>query len=352
MKKNEIGQLLFVGFEGQAIDATLETRLSKLKPGGIILFKRNIGSAEQCVSLCEHLHALYDPPPMIGIDQEGGRVHRLSAILPDIPDASTLGKSGNEMVVEEIGVSIGKALRGLGIDIDFAPVCDLSLPDDVNGIGDRAFSSVPETVITIGAAFLRGLLSEGVAGTLKHFPGLGASSIDSHASLPTISKRKTSLGMEDMRPFAVLSEFAPLIMVGHAYYPSLVTEKLPATLSSEIISVILRKEMEFKGVIITDDMEMGAMEMYRSGGEEAVRALLAGCDMVMYASSLERAESAYEKILLAIEDGTLREKNADASLRRIAGIRRDFVVMERAENTARLLQEVSQAIVRLSGELR
>lgn len=351
LKRDEIGQLLFIGFDGQTLDQALEARLLKLRPGGIILFRRNISSAEQCVDLCERLHNLYDPPPMIGIDQEGGKVHRLSTILPDIPDASTLGNSGNEMNVEEIAAAIGKALRALGMDIDFAPVCDLSLPGDMNGIGDRAFGNVPEIVITMGAAFLRGLLSEGVAGTLKHFPGLGASSIDSHTSLPTISKGKISLGMEDMKPFAVLSEIAPLIMVGHGYYPSLTTEKLPATLSSEIVTVILRKEMEFKGVVITDDMEMGAMSDCRSEGEEAVRALHAGCDMVMYASSLEMAENAYEKIVLAIEDERLREKEIGASLRRIAEIRGDFVVTERLKNSAMLLQEASKQIVQYSDEI-
>jgi beta-N-acetylhexosaminidase len=352
MKKEDAGQILWVGIPGNSLEEKVGSRLRKMRPGGIILFKRNISSAGQLQYFCHELHNLYDPPPLIGIDQEGGRVNRLSAFLPEIPDAWILGQHGDDMIVERLGILTGKALRMLGFDVDFAPVLDLSEPGSLNGIGDRAFSLDPEAVITMGAAFLRGLLSEGIAGTLKHFPGLGCSEIDSHDSLPTINKKKLSLSMEDIMVFTVLSEISPLIMIGHGYYPALSTGRIPATLSSEIISEILRKEIDFDGVIITDDMEMGAVKNYTAEGDEAVRALEAGCDMVMYASSMEMAEQAFEKAGVALEKGIIEKKQIAASFARIHELKENFIDREKAGDPEAKLKEISEEMRDISAKVK
>lgn len=352
MKKEDAGQILWVGIPGSSLEENVGSRLRKIRPGGIILFKRNISSAGQLQDFCHELHNLYDPPPLIGIDQEGGRVNRLSAFLPEIPDAWTLGQCGDDMITERFGMLTGQALRMLGFDVDFAPVLDISEPGSLNGIGNRAFSLDPEVVITMGAAFLRGLLSEGIAGTIKHFPGLGCSETDSHDSLPTINKKKLSLSMEDIRVFTVLSELAPLVMVGHGYYPSLSTGRFPATFSSEIVYEILRKEIGFEGVIVTDDMEMGAVKNFVADGDEAVRALEAGCDMVMYASSMEMAEQASEKAGVALDKGIIEKKQIAASLARIRELKENFIDSEKAGDPEAKLKEISEEMKDMSAKVK
>ncbi|MEW5806718.1 MAG: beta-N-acetylhexosaminidase [Acidobacteriota bacterium] len=348
IRKDNAGQFLFIGFDGKVLDDKNESFLLRIKPGGIILFKRNIESASQLIELCHRLHNLYEPPPILGIDQEGGMVNRLSFIFPDIPDAHTLARHGNDDIVESVASLMGKALKILGIDCDFAPVLDLCTPYAPNGIANRSFGTDPDTAITMGSAFLRGLLGEGVAGTLKHFPGLGSSEIDSHTSLPTVSKSKNYLLIEDIRPFDALSEITPLIMIGHGHYPSFSLERLPATLCPEIITDVLRKEIGFQGLIISDDMEMGAMQHYLSSGEEAVRAIAAGCNMVMYCSSQEMVESAHSRIVASMESGKLPANRILRSLNRIQEIRKNFVDKQKARDFEEPLRKISEQMREIS----
>lgn len=346
-----LGQLICCGFHGPTLDQETKTFFQKIKPGGVILFKRNIESLDQLSQLCFSLHNLYEPPPFIAIDQEGGIVNRLFPILPETPDAFSLGTHGNLEMVETLGTLTGQALRAIGIDVDFAPVLDMSSPDSQNGIGKRSYSVDTETVINMGGASLRGLLGEGVAGTLKHFPGLGASTIDSHDSLPTIEKNKTFLELQDMKPFEILSPITPFIMIGHGYYPYLTTERTPATLSSIIIRDILRKDLSFNGIIITDDMEMGALKTFVSSGEEAVMALEAGCDIVLYCSSMEMIKNAYENISSSLEKQILNEAEIQASLQRIFEVKRSFIVKEKSENIDAKIEEITEKMRTISDNI-
>jgi beta-N-acetylhexosaminidase len=342
LRQEHLGQLLACGFHGTTLHPDTQSFLRKIRPGGVILFKKNIESLDQLTELCFMLHNLYDPPPFIAVDQEGGPVNRLSPLLPETPNACALGQHGNPETIEDLALLTGQALRTIGIDLDFAPVLDLSAPDFPNGIGKRSFSTEPEIVIRMGGAFLRGLLGQGVAGTLKHFPGLGASTIDSHASLPTIDKKKSFLENEDMKPFEILSSMAPMVMIGHGYYTSLTIEKIPASLSSEIVRDILRKKHGFKGVIITDDMEMGALRDYLSSGEEAVRALHAGCDMVLYCSSNEMVENAVERITAAWEKRDFNESQIHNSLNRIFELKRSFLIPEKRTDAESRVKDIVQ----------
>ncbi len=348
LRKEYLGQLLACGFQGSTLDAGTKTFLQKIKPGGVILFKKNIDSLDQLTQLCFLLHNLYDPPPFIAIDQEGGPVNRLSPLLPETPDAYILGQHRNPETCEDLALLTGQALRAIGIDLNFAPVLDLSNPDSPNGIGRRSFGVEPEIAANMGGAFLRGLLGQGVAGTLKHFPGLGASSIDSHSSLPTIDKKKTFLEIEDMKPFEMLSPIAPMVMIGHGCYTSLTIERVPASLSLEIVQDILRKKFSFNGVIVTDDMEMGALKDYLSSGEEAVRALNAGCDMVLYCSSNEMVENAYTQILSNLEKQNLNEAQIENSLNRIFELKRSFVVQEKCEDVESRINDICEKMKLIS----
>ncbi len=306
---------------------------------------------DQLTELCFSIHNLYDPPPFIAIDQEGGSVNRLSSILPETPDAFTLGQHANPETVEDLALLIGQALRTIGIDIDFAPVLDLSDPESFNGIGRRSFSTEPEIAIRMGGAFLRGLLGQGVAGTLKHFPGLGASTIDCHDSLPTIDKKKSFLEIEDMKPFEILSPMTPMLMIGHGCYTSLTIERVPASLSSEIVQDILRRKYDFKGVVITDDMEMGALRDFLSSGEEAVRALHAGCDMALYCSSNDMVENALERAMAAFEKRELDESQIKNSLNRIWELKRSFVVLDKDGDAEPRIREIVEKMEKLSEKI-
>src|SRR5262245_51901453 len=183
-----LGELLFVGFEGLELDEDLRLFLVDLRPGGIILFQRNIAGEEQLVRLIEALHALYEPRPLVAVDEEGGQVSRLRSLAGTLPPAARLAALRDPTAVRGLDASLGRLLASAGFDLDFAPVADLCSPYATNGFGDRSFGTDPEVACTMAAAYLDGLADAGVLGCLKHFPGLGPTSLDSHLHLPTADK--------------------------------------------------------------------------------------------------------------------------------------------------------------------
>ena len=317
------GQFLFAGVEGTSLGPDLRRRLDAVRPGGIILFSRNIEEAAQVGAFCRELHSSLPVPPFLAIDQDGGRVSRLKGILPPIPANLSMARASRpDALVREHGSQTGWALALLGFNLNFAPVLDLSGAESPNGIGDRAYGTDPEEVGRLARIFLEAQESAGVPGCGKHFPGLGGGTVDSHVDLPRIDRSADEMWREDLLPYRRLRDVLPMVMVGHAHYPSLQGgEPRPASLSREVVAGLLRERIGYRGVVITDDLEMGAVDRRRPAGEVVLDALDAGNDMVMYCNSWGRVEEAHAALASALKAGTLSSARIESSLSRILALK-------------------------------
>ena len=288
----DAGRVLLVGLPGATLDPETAGRIARLAPAGLILFARNLETPAQTRSLIAAFKERLPYPTLVAVDQEGGRVSRLAPWVGATPSAAAIARAGVDGA-RRYAAATGGALSALGFNLDFAPVVDLCEPEAQNGIGDRSFGSDPERVGPLARAWLEGLGQHGVAGCLKHFPGLGLTRVDSHERLPVDARGRDELEIRDLVPYRRLASTAPAVMVGHAHYPGLDPEPgLPASLSHPIISGLLRGTLGYSGLVVSDDLEMGAVAPLDTDGAAAVRAVAAGCDLVLYCARLERAERA------------------------------------------------------------
>ncbi len=321
--EDKAGQLLWIGFEGSSWSPSLERLVRQVRPGGLILFSRNIEAARQVRMLTDALFRALPVPPFIALDQEGGRVNRLLPILGPTPSAHWLaGQPDARGAVRRHAAATVTALRCLGFNVNFAPVLDLSGPDAQNGIGDRAFADDPRKVADLAAIVLREHLRSGVVPVGKHFPGLGSARADTHLTLPVIRRRRAEILGKDLLPYRRLRKMLPIVMVGHAYYPALQGSRPhPATLSRLVVEGILRRRVGHRGLILTDDLEMGAIDQSLGGAEQALAALQAGSDGLMFCRSAERILEAREGLLHALESEEIAPARIGRSLRRILGLK-------------------------------
>jgi len=291
------GRCLMVGIPGPSLDGPARGALESLRPGGVILFRRNLDDPGQLARLIGDLQEVLAPPTLVALDQEGGRVSRLERFIGPTPSAVDLARAGDSPT-SAFGQATASALRALGFNLDFAPVVDLCEARAENGIGNRSFGTDPIRVSSLAGSFLDGLQRAGVAGCLKHFPGLGDTDVDSHDRLPTVRRGMQRLDSEDLLPYRSLADRAASVMVGHGHYPALDPRPgLPATLSPAIVSGLLRDRIGFGGLVVSDDLEMGAVAAIDRGGSAAVAAVAAGCDLILYCSDLERARIAHAALL-------------------------------------------------------
>lgn len=321
--QDAMGQCLMVGIPHATLDSETRAILSDLQPGGIILFRRNYTDPATLQALCADLHALApENPLLIALDAEGGRVHRLSPPFTHFPPALQIGQTGSSQLAYEVGVALGQELRSVGIDIDFAPVLDVYSNPDNTVIGDRAFSSDPQRVAEFGCALAAGLRAVGVLPCGKHFPGHGATVVDSHDDLPYDERDRATLEEVDLTPFqAAIVQDIELLMTAHVVYPAFDPQQ-PASLSSIIMNDLLRRRLGFQGVIVSDDLEMGAIVRSSSVEAAAVRALSAGADLLLVCQSLEHALSARDACRQALQQGVLTEKRLNEAQRRVQRLKR------------------------------
>jgi beta-N-acetylhexosaminidase len=298
LKPTHPGRVLMVGLPGPHLDPSTRACLNRLDPAGVILFSRNLDDAPQTTHLLRQVSDLVARPLLTAIDQEGGQVSRLKSWVGPTPAATSLARAGVE-TTSRFGRATGEALHALGFNVDFAPVVDLCTERATNGIGDRSFGTDPERTALLAGAFLEGLQSAGVAGCLKHFPGLGSTVVDSHRQLPTDTRGLLELERRDLLPFRRLAADAACVMISHGAYPAVDAEaQRPATLSPVIVTDLLRNSLDYRGLIVTDDLEMGAVAPLDTDGAAAVRAIEAGCDLLLYCADLgcaERAVAALER---------------------------------------------------------
>lgn len=300
----QIGRLLFVGIPGSTLDATTQRTLEDLHVGGVILFRRNVGTPAEIAVLTDALHAL-PSRPLVAIDHEGGRVQRLGEPFTQFPPTALVGRTGDPDFAYRVGRAMGTELASVGIDLSFAPVLDVNSYPANPIIGDRAFGSDPALVSTMGSALMRGLHDGGVLSCGKHFPGHGDTEKDSHLELPVVRRSRAELEQTELVPFrAAIAAGIPMLMSAHVLYPAL-DPLQPATLSRAILTDLLRKELRFDGVVASDDLDMRAITSHQSVGDAAVATLQAGADALLACQKLQSAVEAFTAIEEAIAKGAL-----------------------------------------------
>ncbi|MFN7940557.1 MAG: beta-N-acetylhexosaminidase [Thermoanaerobaculia bacterium] len=308
-------ELLVVGIEGTRLAKSEAGLLARLRPGGIALVQRNVATLAELRELVGEIRAAA-PTSLLYLDGEGGRVDRLRSVLAPAPAAADLARAPVDLA-RRAGRWMGEALAALGFDLDFAPVVDLDRGHAGNALDRRCFGDSPRAVVARAGAFLAGLHAAGIGGCLKHFPGLGAARADTHREGAPIELAAAELE-RDLEPFRRLAAAAESIMIGHAIYPALDPERRPATLSRGIVRGIARQRLRFRGVIFSDDLEMGALAALPELAERGAEALAAGCDGLLFCRRLEAAPEIAEKLQARAR---LRPRLAE-SRARVARLRR------------------------------
>lgn len=320
--RDTVGQLLMVGFEGTEPSREFLDWLQEYRPGGVILFSRNLVDPEQVARLTNALQAhAPNPPLLIAIDEEGGAVSRLPRGFTTFPAASRVAACDSPDAVYEAAEVTAQELRAVGINMNMAPVLDVNSNPANPVIGDRAYGIQPERVCTYGMAVIQGLEDNGIIPCGKHFPGHGDTVTDSHHVLPVVEADHARLDAVELEPFRrAISRGLPAIMTAHVRYPALDAEA-PATLSRPILTGLLRNRLDFQGVTLTDDMEMRAILDHQPLGEASVRAVRAGADMLLICHQQERQREAVTAIEQALERGDLAWEKLTASVARIGALK-------------------------------
>lgn len=324
--RDHIGQLFMVGFLGTSVTAELRAFIKDYKPGGVILFSRNLESVEQIVGLTNDLQACSPHSPLlISIDQEGGRVSRLPAGFTIFPPCAVLGQSNSTELAYAAAATIAKELRAVGINMNMSPVLDVNSNPDNPVIGDRAFGTTPDVVCELALANAAGLQDNRVVACGKHFPGHGDTNADSHKELPVVEAARERLEAVEFPPFRrAVEQGVASLMTAHVLYKSL-DEQFPATLSPAIIDQFLRQELQYDGVVLTDDLEMHAIVDHYGIGDAAVRAFVAGCDVLLICKDRDREVAAFEAMEQAVATGAISLDRLHRSAARIARVKQRFV---------------------------
>ncbi len=320
----KVAGLFMVGFQGPQPDDAVK-RLIDDGIGGVILFKRNITSAEQTSGLIQALKRHAGRPLLAAVDQEGGRVARLrGAPFTALPSMRDLGRRGDLALIERAGRLLAFETRALGFDWDFAPVLDVDTNPNNPVIGDRSFSNDAQMVSRCGIALAQGLEAGGVASCGKHFPGHGDTNQDSHLDLPSLPHAMSRLREIELVPFVAYARAGlASIMTAHVIFEA-VAKNLPATLSREVMTDLLRTELGFSGVIVSDDLEMKAIADHYSVPGATVQSLAAGVDFFLICHKAELQRASIEAVVQAIRAGSLPESRIDDALSRVSALTRRF----------------------------
>jgi beta-N-acetylhexosaminidase len=313
-----VGQIIVGGFTGTTLPASFARELAEKRRGGAILFKRNLASIQGAADLCAALleAAPRDLPPFIGVDQEGGRVVRLPSPALALPSMRELASFGDLDLVMSAAQAVGVELGAIGFNLNFAPVLDVNTQADNPVIGDRAFGSDTRTVMRSGVAFVRGLQGANILACGKHFPGHGDTKVDSHLALPVVTHGRERLDQLELPPFrAAIGAGIAALMSAHVVYEK-IDPGVPATLSRSICASLLRAELGFEGVLLSDDREMKAVTAKWPIEEAAVEAVWAGCDALLICSDEDAQARAHEALTRQAEkEQRFRDRCVEAATR-------------------------------------
>jgi beta-N-acetylhexosaminidase len=336
--RREIGQLLIGSLPGVIITPEIRSLAREFSLGGVTLFARNIEEPGQVAELSRDVQSLAAEQPLwVGVDQEGGRVARLRAPFTEWPPMAVLGRSGNATLATHIAEALAAELVAVGITLDYAPVLDIHTNPNNPVIGDRALAEDAQKVAELGAAIVRGLQESGIAACGKHFPGHGDTSVDSHLELPLVEHPPDRIRRVECVPFrAAIAADVAFIMTAHVLVPSFDEEK-PATLSPRMVRALLREELGFEGVILSDDLEMTAIAATYAIPDAAVEAIAAGCDALLVCSgSVDTQAAVLEALVHAVEQGLIPFKRLEDALKRTRRAKERFLMVPAGVRAPRL----------------
>jgi len=318
------GQLLIVGFDGVEMTPHLSLLLKHLQPAGVILFARNIVTAEQTWRLLRDCQKCVSTPLFTCVDLEGGLVDRFRDVLGPTPSAADVFATGDRKLFRKHGQIIGQNCRALGFNVDFAPALDLAFEASRSVMASRVVSANPRETVAYAREFLVGLRSADVLGCGKHFPGLGEGKLDSHHELPAIKKSLTKLWTEDLLPYRTLRTQLPLVMISHAAYPLVTPVRAPASISKKWVTDILRERIGYLNPIVSDDLEMGAVLSAASVGQAAVEFVRAGGDLCLICHRADYITQAYDELVKMTEGDSKFAKRVDESVRRVLSFKKKW----------------------------
>ncbi|MCZ8514060.1 beta-N-acetylhexosaminidase [Paenibacillus filicis] len=346
----KLGQLLIAGIDGDRITGDMESLIKNDDAGGIIFYKDNLKSPAQALQLFNALKEANkgsSVPLWLSLDEEGGRVSRMPGELVKMPSARTIGLTDNRDASYGVGRALGGELSAFGLNLNFAPVLDVNSNPNNPVIGDRSFGADAAVVGRNGTAELQGLQSQGVIPVVKHFPGHGDTSVDSHIGLPVLQHDLTRLRSLELKPFAeAIRGGADAVMVAHILLPKLDPEN-PASFSKPVITDLLRKELGFGGVVMTDDLTMGAVVKKYELGEAAVRSLEAGGDVLLVGHGYDLERQALQAVKEAVRSGRLTERRIDESVYRILQLKAKYKLTDEPKGQveiARVNEALKQAV--------
>jgi len=329
--EEKVGQLLVIGVEGTSFSSEMDNLIRNYHVGGVIIMGRNVATTNEILQLINGIKKANEHnkiPLFLSVDEEGGRVSRLPVGIPKLPTSAQIGKLNDESVSYRSGTYLAGVLNEFGYNMNFAPVLDVNSNLSNPVIGDRSFGSDPYQVAKLGISTMRGMMDNGIIPVVKHFPGHGDTVVDSHKVLPKVETTLESLRNVELVPFKkAIEEGADAVMVAHILFPALDPD-YPSSMSKAIITGLLRNEMKFEGVIITDDLTMGAIANDYTIPEAAVQSFIAGSDQLLVVRDYEVQLNTLNAFIKAIETGEITEERLNESVKRILTLKEKYSVSD------------------------
>jgi beta-N-acetylhexosaminidase len=353
----QVGQLLIIGFDATEMSPRVASLLTKVQPAGVILFARNISEPEQTHRLMRECQKHVTQPLFTCVDLEGGTVDRFRAVLGPSPSPAEVFATDNRALFRKHGRVIGENCRALGFNVDFAPVLDLAFEASRSVMSSRAVSDDPKQVVIYAREFLRGLSGAGVLGCGKHFPGLGEATLDTHHELPSVNKSLRKMWDDDLVPYRTLRRELPIVMVSHAAFPAVTPsstkQPTPASLSKKWITDILRKKIGYRGLICSDDLEMGGVLAAAPIEQAMIGHIRAGGDLGLICHKEEFILQAYEALVREAERDKKFATRVEESSRRVTAFKKKMLRQRRfPAPSPHRVQKLTRQLWELSEEVR
>ena len=329
--EEKVGQLLVIGVEGTSFSSEMDNLIRNYHVGGVIIMGRNVATTNEMLQLINGIKKANEHnkiPLFLSVDEEGGRVSRLPVGIPKLPTSAQIGKLNDESVSYRAGTYLAGVLNEFGYNMNFAPVLDVNSNPRNPVIGNRSFGSDPYQVAKLGISTMHGMMDNGIIPVVKHFPGHGDTVVDSHKALPKVETTLEALRNVELVPFQkAIEEGADAVMVAHILFPALDPD-YPSSMSKAIITGLLRNEMKFEGVIITDDLTMGAIANDYTIPEAAVQSFIAGSDQLLVVRDYEVQLNTFNAFIKAIETGEITEERLNESVKRILTLKEKYSVSD------------------------
>ena len=350
----QVGQLLIVGFDGTSTSSRLGSLLTRLQPAGVILFTRNITGALQTHTLLKDCQARVSTPLFACVDMEGGGVDRLRNVIGPSPAAADVFATRDRKLFRKHGRLIGECCGALGFNTDFAPVVDLAFEASRTVMASRAVSDDPKKVVMYAREFLGGLRSAGMLGAAKHFPGLGEANLDTHHELPNVSKSWKKLWEQDLSPYRTMVRELSMVLVGHASYPKVTDKHLPASLSTKWITGVLREKIGYRGLVVSDDLEMGGVLKAAPIERAAVEHIRAGGDLCLICHQRDYVIRSYEALIREAERDSSFARRVTESATRVLAFKKKSRELKRHASppTPDKLEKLSRQLWEFSEQVR